>query len=316
MKILGLSFGRTGGNSETLLREALWAAMEQGAEAELLRVNDFRVKPCFGCHACGMRLGKKQGFDCVLKDDFPIIYEHYLQCDAYILSVPVSLGSLAGSYRALCDRFSGGTHDVACLDYRGQAEGYGVDPRYMKQRACAFIGVGYEPEAEKRGMVMPQMRLFSHSADTAFVDEMYCGGLLNPGDAAVRPEALSRARELGENLVSETGRAKGDCRWHAEAGSCPTCHGNLFVSSPDGRALECALCAVRGEAELQDGIHVTFTPEERAHMRMQRSEMVKHGKEIDAQMADYRQNRETYLTAVQAYYDLPIPVIRPESGKK
>ena len=88
-KILGISCGRTFGNSEFLLREALMGAEESGAEVEMLRLNDFDIKPCKGCLACQAKLSKGQENLCVQKDDFPLFREHLLWSDAIIISAPI-----------------------------------------------------------------------------------------------------------------------------------------------------------------------------------------------------------------------------------
>jgi multimeric flavodoxin WrbA len=42
---------RAGGNTDSIL-EALAAAKEEGAEGGLIRISDYKLKPCDACHAC------------------------------------------------------------------------------------------------------------------------------------------------------------------------------------------------------------------------------------------------------------------------
>lgn len=51
-KIIGLSFGRNNGNSETFLKAALMAAQEDGVESEIIRATELKILPCTSCGAC------------------------------------------------------------------------------------------------------------------------------------------------------------------------------------------------------------------------------------------------------------------------
>ena len=52
MKLLGLNTGSLGGQTEILMKEALMAADEAGAETELLRLLEFDVQSCRFCKNC------------------------------------------------------------------------------------------------------------------------------------------------------------------------------------------------------------------------------------------------------------------------
>ena len=49
MKVLAVSAGRRMGNCEVLLRHAMRGAAEAGCEVQLIRLQDFEIKPCLGC---------------------------------------------------------------------------------------------------------------------------------------------------------------------------------------------------------------------------------------------------------------------------
>ena len=57
MKIMGIVAGRHNGNSEILVKEALNAAKEKGAEVTLINLFDYNILPCTGCESCTMRMG-------------------------------------------------------------------------------------------------------------------------------------------------------------------------------------------------------------------------------------------------------------------
>ena len=48
-KIIGLSCGRKNSNCEHFLKAALMAAEEEGVESEIIRLMDFKLKPCDSC---------------------------------------------------------------------------------------------------------------------------------------------------------------------------------------------------------------------------------------------------------------------------
>jgi hypothetical protein len=58
MKVLGLTCGRKLSNTEIVVKEALMGAEEMGAEVEIVRLMDLHIKPCTGCNACVLELGK------------------------------------------------------------------------------------------------------------------------------------------------------------------------------------------------------------------------------------------------------------------
>lgn len=99
MKVLGVGFSsRQGGNSETLLLEALRGAGECGAETEFLSLRGLNIGPCIGCQAC------KEAGVCALDDDMGAIYPRLEGADGLILASPVYNFSVAGQGKALLDR--------------------------------------------------------------------------------------------------------------------------------------------------------------------------------------------------------------------
>lgn len=99
IKILGIvGSPRVGGNTELLVAEALMAAEEDGAEAELLRLADKEVKPCDACLTC------KETKECRIDDDFQPIFDKMVAADGIILGSPVYFGSASPQIKALIDR--------------------------------------------------------------------------------------------------------------------------------------------------------------------------------------------------------------------
>lgn len=89
-KVLGITAGRKDSNSEILLKEALLACKDQGADVKMINLRDYNILDCTGCTACtqGMVEGKKVPCTLENKDDKKAIMDVMLSTDAIIVSVP------------------------------------------------------------------------------------------------------------------------------------------------------------------------------------------------------------------------------------
>lgn len=99
MKIVGIVCSpRKGGNTEILMKEALQAAREAGAETQLISLMDKEITPCDACGAC-----EKTGL-CVINDDMQDIYSEFEQADGVILGTPVYFVNVSAQAKAVMDR--------------------------------------------------------------------------------------------------------------------------------------------------------------------------------------------------------------------
>lgn len=60
-KVMGITAGRKNGNSEILLKQALMACEEAGAEVTMINLRDFNIQDCTGCTACDSLSGHLSG---------------------------------------------------------------------------------------------------------------------------------------------------------------------------------------------------------------------------------------------------------------
>ena len=51
-KVMGITAGRKNSNSEILLKEALLACQEAGAEVTMINLKDYHIEDCTGCTSC------------------------------------------------------------------------------------------------------------------------------------------------------------------------------------------------------------------------------------------------------------------------
>ena len=100
MKVLGVEGSpRKGGNSDTLLSEALKGAASVGAEVEKIFLPAFTVNPCRACEGCA-----KTGV-CVQTDDAPALIDKMLEADAVILATPIYWWGPSAQMKAFIDRW-------------------------------------------------------------------------------------------------------------------------------------------------------------------------------------------------------------------
>ena len=99
MKVLGIvCSARKEGNTEILVKEALAAAQEAGAETELVLVAGKNIAPCDGCNSC------RQTGTCHIKDDMQPIFKQLETADGIIFGSPVYFGSVSAQAKAIMDR--------------------------------------------------------------------------------------------------------------------------------------------------------------------------------------------------------------------
>jgi len=99
MRIIGISGSpRVNGNTDTILREALTAASEEGAEVELLRLTDYRLQPC---NACGTCFKTKE---CTIDDDGEKLYQEIVKADGIILGSPSYFQGVTAQMKTFIDR--------------------------------------------------------------------------------------------------------------------------------------------------------------------------------------------------------------------
>ncbi|UCC60276.1 MAG: flavodoxin family protein [Dehalococcoidia bacterium] len=92
-------------NSTTfkLLKKALDGAASQGAETELIHLNELTMKGCQACFSCKKRGGKSYG-ECVQRDDMTPLYEKIERADALFLGSPIYFGAVTAPAKVFIER--------------------------------------------------------------------------------------------------------------------------------------------------------------------------------------------------------------------
>lgn len=107
MKILGLSFGKVMGNTDILVKEALYGAKEAAPNAQIrfINTNKLHIGRCIGCGACSMALEKGKDNDCIIKDDFQMVEDAVRDADCLIVGAPVYVLQPVGQFKDLLTVF-------------------------------------------------------------------------------------------------------------------------------------------------------------------------------------------------------------------
>ena len=229
-KVMGITAGRKNGNSEILLKQALMACEEAGAEVTMINLRDFNIQDCTGCTACtkAMSMGKYAG--CVLdkKDDKKKIMDVMLEQDAVIFSVPTYDLMPASVYLTFAHRSL--SYETSFLETIGAIQ--------HRDRVAGLISVGGSTRSWQ-SMALEGLQATMFATDMKVVDMILATRVPAPGQCLLDDELMARAEE--------------DMGW------CPNCHSNALVLGEkqwDGLhyPVECQVCGAGGTLEqTEDG---------------------------------------------------------------
>ncbi|WP_327417427.1 flavodoxin family protein [Streptomyces sp. NBC_01233] len=277
MTILGLSAGNPDGSAEILLKRALRAALERGADASLVRLDDLELP---------MRpVGPGQDAGA---DDGPWLWDRLMECDGLIVASPIYSRTIPGKLKLVADRLSGPAADVAFAEKmratlaagETPAVRFPYDERVFRPRVAAFIAVGGANTSQWKSLALPLMHQMTFSAHIAVADQLLVGGCGMPRSVVLDEDALVGADRVGRSVADQLGRAFDAVEYRGEPGLCPMCHLSMVVI--DGTCVECATCGARGTLEVRDGAAVVCfdDPAAREHSLVTLAEKRAHAVEV------------------------------------
>ncbi len=252
IKVMGVAAGRKNSNSEILLKEALIACEEAGAEVTMINLRDYNILDCTGCTSCtiGMSQGKNVG--CVLdeKDDKKKIMDVLLNQDAVIYSVPTYDLMPTAEYLAFAQRSL--SYETAFLETIGAIE--------HRDRVAGLISVGGSTRAWQ-SMALEGLQATMFTTDMKVVDMLLATQVPGPAQCLLHDDLIRRAHKLGENIMKAAMTPVEKRKWigDEDMGWCPNCHSNALVLGEkqwDGLhyPIECQVCGAGGNLEkTEDG---------------------------------------------------------------
>jgi flavone/flavonol reductase len=246
VKLLGVSAGADGGSAEILLKAALMAASAQGAEVAWLSLDDLRI-------STGPTLAPAD-------DDCRWFFDRVMDADGVIYASPIYSRTSAGKLRLLTDRVFGPHADVGFIELMLERERSGnpvavpfsPDERALRPRVAAFLVSGGALGAQWNTLALPLMHSLSFSLRCGVVDQAAFAGSGTPASIVLQPQALERARLLGERVAAQLGRTFEEVEYLGEPGLCPLCHLSV-IDVRDGGVVECATCGAEGRMVAEGG---------------------------------------------------------------
>lgn len=245
--VLGITAGRKDSNSEILLKEALLACRDQGAEVKMINLRDYNIIECTGCTACthGMSSGKNVGCTLSKMDDKEAIMEVMLNVDAIIASAPTYDLMPTATFSKFMHRNL--AYESAFLEHIGAIE--------HKDRVAGLIAVGGSTRSWQ-SMALESMQATCFTNDFKVVDMYLATRVPAAKQCLLNNEMIERAYKMGENIMKSLNTPVENRGWlgDEEMGWCPNCHSNALVLGEvqwDGLyfPVECQVCGAGGNLE-------------------------------------------------------------------
>jgi multimeric flavodoxin WrbA/uncharacterized Zn finger protein (UPF0148 family) len=276
MNILGLSFGHKMGNTDVLVKEALYGAKEGAPDAEVRFINTVRLKidRCIGCGACSQSLEKGGDNDCVIKDDLQAVEEEIRKADCLIVGAPVYVLQPVGQLKNLIDRFSC-RHDVSAINWvldkretnelPGKKEDFPI--KRLKRRTVSYICVGGASTSNWVSMGTATMHLFGFPVMMKTIGNFDAHGMGLIGHPVVDKKLIADVHEMGKQTAEAFFKEDKDIEWFGKKGACPVCHQNLLAINGT-TTVECPVCGIEGKISIDgDKLEVKFSAEQQARAR-------------------------------------------------
>lgn len=310
MKVLGIVAGRHNGNSEILVKEALLACQEEGAECTLINLFDYNILPCTGCESCTMAMGQGKDSGCILdkKDDMKKIITVLQQQDAIIVGCPTYDLLPSSTYLTFGQRFL--AYELAFKLKIGAVQN---DPHLVG----GIIAVGGSCH-DWQTMTLEAIGATMFTQSIKVVDQMLSTRNGRPGNVLLRPEQIERARQMGKNIVKSVNTPFEEREWLGEPdmGLCPNCHSNLITRGEphwDGIEFkfECAVCGAGGDFVKDENGKTNFVISENGLIRDRNVNECRelHLNEIVQTKIDFFSKEHTIKDKHQYYREIKFPSI-------
>lgn len=179
---------RRGGNTASLLKEAVAGARDAGAQVEEIVLRDLKMSPCLEIYGC-----KKTG-RCIIEDDFQWVSEHLLSARGMMLASPVFFYTVSAHTKILMDRCQSLWVKKYWIDQNPPG------PK-MRRRKGMYIGVGATGGKKLFDGILLTVRYFFDVFDMALDQKLLYRGLDFEKDVQKHPQYLAEARNAGKTFA-------------------------------------------------------------------------------------------------------------------
>jgi multimeric flavodoxin WrbA len=181
-KVLGIvGSPRKKGNTDILVAGVLEGAQREGAETEVIFLNDLHIVECDGCHVCW------KAKPCVKKDDMNALYPKIIESDTIIFGTPVYWYGPTALMKAFIDRFV----YFNCPGNRLKVKG-----------KDAVLAIPFEEENPETAT--PLITFFEKSLtylEMKIVGKLIVLGVTLKGEIVKKNDRMKEAFELGRKLA-------------------------------------------------------------------------------------------------------------------
>ena len=315
MKVMGIVAGRHGGNSEILVKEALLACQEAGAEVTLINLFDYNILPCTGCESCtvsmgNVAMGKGDYTGCVLKDkdDEDILVTEMQKNHGLIIGVPTYDLMPSTMYTRFTHRFL--AYELAFLLKIGKVK---EDPHQV----AGLIAVGGSCK-DWQGLSLDSLSATMFTQSTMVVDKYLATRVARPGSVLLHEEQLARAHKMGENVIKAIQTPVEERTWlgDPDQGLCPNCHSDLIMEGAehwDGIKwpFECVVCGAGGDLQRDENGKMKFilAPDGLCRDRNVNECRDKHLEEIIQTRIHFMEHQHEVEELKRKYRELTFPTV-------
>ena len=168
---------RVKSNSDILAERLIAGAKDAGHEVEHISLKGKEIKFCIGCLVC------QKTQKCVLKDDALEMAEKVKNADTLVFATPIYYYEMSGQMKTLLDRLN----PLYPSDYRF---------RNIYMLAAATEDEKTTPEKAITGL-QGWVDCFEKAT---LIDSLFCGGISDPGEAAIKETELEEAYSFGKQI--------------------------------------------------------------------------------------------------------------------
>lgn len=183
---------RRHGNSSRLLDACVHGIEAAGGAPDTLVLARTPVEQCRGCNACS-----RDGV-CVIEDTMTEVYPRLDAADGFVIATPVFFATVPGTLKAFYDR---------CQPYWARRYVLGVERRTVRRPgALLLVGGGGDPYGT--GCAETPTRSVLGVLDSEMTFSLVVEGPDKAADIEAYPEALTRAEEIGRQIVEAALRSR------------------------------------------------------------------------------------------------------------
>ncbi len=179
---------RRNGNSNSLMRIAVEAAVERGAKAEYIYPKELDIQGCDGCGRCRMKADSV----CAVDDDIIRVYDLMRWADVVVFASPVYFYGLSSWIKEIVDRFYALITPEAD-DEEGASE---RPPRLEPGKGLYFVSSQQDDSVFYGYSVMASLVYGMTWLGMVHRGQLIATGLDKAGDWKTRDDLQAAAREL------------------------------------------------------------------------------------------------------------------------